>query len=137
MKDLLNILGLIVMPIGLLIVALMLIFAQLRYPWECTKGLRGKLFYLKLDILEFLARIEMKIKYNLHKKYYDSLTEDDIPKDTFYCYSGCRIIGDRCPYLDYSKIFKSNYCHYDDNFDVLLNDECKMCGISEIGDGEE
>lgn len=96
--------------------------------------MKNKLYYLWLDFVEFLGNIEMRIKYFLDKKYYSSLSEEDIPKNTFYCYSGCRCQTDNgCPYMDYSTIANSPYCHYVKGgiYDVCLYDECKICGISE------
>lgn len=92
-----------------------------------------------LDALEFIGNIEMKIKHFLNKDYYNSLSEKDIPDDTFYCYSGCRICGKMCPYMDYSEIAHSRYCHYvkDGIGDILLYDSCKICGIKEGDDDEE
>ena len=100
--------------------------------------LKTRLSWFKLDVLDFLGKIEMIIKYLFHLKYYKSLTEKDIPQNTFYCYNGCRIYGGRCPFLDYSKINKLYYCHYERKFDFpLLDDECKICGISEFEKSEE
>lgn len=93
-----------------------------------------RLDFILLDIREYFGKIEMKIKRLLNKKFYDSLSENDIPKDTFYCYQGCRMLGLVCPYLDRSFIYNSNYCHYMEDFDILLDDQCKLCGISEIGE---
>lgn len=96
--------------------------------------MKNKLYYLWLDFVEFLGNIEMRIKYFFDKKYYSSLSENDIPKDTFYCYSGCRCQTDNsCPYMDYSAIADSRYCHYVKGgiYDTLLYDECKICGVSE------
>ena len=99
--------------------------------------IKDKLTYLKIDILDILAIFQMEIKHFIKKKYYNSLSTEDIPKNTLYCYSGCRIYGGRCPYLDYSRINKENFCHYERKFDfVLLNDECKICGINEGIDEE-
>ena len=93
---------------------------------------KDNIYFLWLDILEFLGITEMRIKYFLNLKYYKSLSTKDIPKNTFYCYSGCRMYGKRCPYLDYSKIYNESYCHFKSKFDFpLLTDECKICGISE------
>ena len=98
---------------------------------------KDKIIWFWLDVVEFIAKIEMNIRYLLKLNYYKSKTSNNIPKDTFYCYEGCRIYGARCPYLDYSKINKENYCHYEKSFGFpLLNDECKICGISEF-DGDE
>ena len=95
----------------------------------------NRLSYLWLDLLEFLGKIEMKIKHFLNRKFYNSISENDIPKDTFYCYSGCRIMPiDICPYWDCSVIYHGHYCHYIEDFDCLLDDQCKMCGISEVDD---
>jgi hypothetical protein len=100
--------------------------------------IKDKITWFWLDVIEFIAKIEMRIKYLLHFKYFKSLSKDDIPKDTFYCYSGCRMYGGRCPYLDYSKINRQCYCHYEHKFDFpLLDDECKICGISEFEENEE
>jgi hypothetical protein len=100
--------------------------------------LKTKIRWFILDILEFLGKIEMKIKYLFHFKYFNSLSKDDIPKDTFYCYDGCRMYGERCPYLDYSTIYKELYCHYAKKFDFpLLTDECKICGVSEFEENED
>lgn len=96
--------------------------------------MKRKLYYLWLDFIEFLGNIEMRIKYFLDKKYYSSLSENDIPENTFYCYSGCRCQNDNgCPYMDYSTIANSKYCHYIKGgiYDILLYDECKICGVSE------
>lgn len=95
--------------------------------------------YFAMDIMDFLGRIEMKIKYLLNKDFYNSLSEKDIPENTFYCYSGCRICGEMCPYMDYSRIAKSRYCHYVKGGigDLLLYDSCKICGIKEFGDEDE
>ena len=101
-------------------------------------SIKDKLIYLKLDILEFLGHIEMFIKRTINITFYSSLTKDDIPKDTLYCYDGCRIIGVRCPYFDHSIICGDCYCHYVKKFDfALLNDECKICGIEEGIDIDE
>ena len=96
-----------------------------------------RLDFILLDIREYFGKIEMKIKRLLNKKFYDSLSENDIPKDTFYCYQGCRMRGLVCPYLDRSFIYNRFYCHYIEDFDILLDDQCKLCGISEIGDEQE
>ena len=96
--------------------------------------MKDKLYYLWMGFIEFLGNIEMRIKYSINKKYYSSLSEDDIPKDTFYCYSGCRCQTDNgCPYMDYSIIAGSPYCHYVEGgiYDIFLYDECKICGVSE------
>ena len=78
----------------------------------------------------------MRFERFIHKRHYDSLTENDIPKDTFYCYDGCRCLGVVCPFLDHSRICGMNYCHYIQDFDVLLDDQCKMCGLNEPFDEE-
>lgn len=92
-----------------------------------------------LDIREFFGNIEMWIKYQIDKKFYEGLSKEDIPKDTFYCYDGCRCMGETCPYMDYSVIAGSKYCHYVKGgiYDLLLYDDCKICGISEYGDDEQ
>ena len=106
---------------------------------KTVEEIKHKLIYLKLDILEFLGNIEMFIKRLTHRTFYNSLSIDDIPKNTFYCYDGCRLIGLRCPYFDRSVICGDRYCHYTKTFDFsLLNDECKICGISEgLEDSED
>lgn len=99
---------------------------------EAWKNIKDKLIYLKIDILDIIAILQMEIKHFFKKKHYNSLSIEDIPKNTLYCYSGCRIYGERCPYLDYSNINKENFCHYERKFDfALLSDECKICGINE------
>ena len=98
---------------------------------------KDNIYYLWIDILDFLAIIQMEMKHFIKRKHYNSLSEKDIPKNTLYCYSGCRIYGKRCPYLDYSGINKGCFCHYEHKFDfLLLNDECKICGINEGIDEE-
>ena len=106
---------------------------------KTVEEINEKLVYLKLDILEFLGKVEMQIKYFLNYKKFKKLSADNIPKDTLYCYSGCRLCPDKCPYLDFSIINKENYCFYVHNFGFpLLNDECKICGISEdLEDSED
>ena len=102
--------------------------------------MKDKLYYLWLDLLEFLGNIEMRIKYFLNIKYYSSLSKEDIPKDTFYCYDGCRCQSNNgCPYMDYSTIADSKYCHYvkDGIYDCLLYDWCKICGVSEFTEEDE
>ena len=102
--------------------------------------MKDKLYYLWLDLLEFLGNIEMRIKYFLNIKYYSSLSEEDIPKDTFYCYDGCRCQSNNgCPYMDYSTIADSKYCHYVKGgiYDCLLYDWCKICGVSEFTEENE
>ena len=92
--------------------------------------MNDKLYYLWLDLLEFLGNIEMRIKYFLNKKYYSSLSEEDIPKDTFYCYDGCRCQSNNgCPYMDYSTIADSKYCHY---VKVEYTTVCYMTGVKYV-----
>lgn len=100
--------------------------------------MKEEIIYFWLDILDFFGNIEMKIKHFIHKKYYNSLSEKDIPKKTFYCYSGCRCFGDMCPYMDFSIIADSKYCHYVKGGlnEPLLWDDCKICGISEYEECE-
>lgn len=106
---------------------------------KTVEEIKEKLTYLKIDILDILAIFQMEIKHFIKREYYNSLSTDDIPKNTLYCYSGCRICGGRCPYLDYSSINKEKFCHYERKFDfALLKDECKICGISEgLEDSED
>ena len=74
--------------------------------------IKDMLIWFWLDLREFFGNIEMKIKYLLNLKYFKSLSEKDIPNDTFYCYGGCRFNSLCCPFMDYSKIAGSKYCHY-------------------------
>ena len=106
---------------------------------EIKEEIKDKLIYLKLDILEFLGHIEMFIKRIVHIKFYNSLSIENIPKNTLYCYDGCRLVGVRCPYFDRSVICGDCYCHYKKRFEFsLLNDECKICGIGEdLEDNED
>lgn len=106
---------------------------------KTVEQIKEKLTDLKIDILDILAILQMEIKHFIKKKYYNSLSTEDIPKNTLYCYGGCRINGGRCPFLDYSSINKEKFCHYERKFDfTLLNDECKICGISEgLEDSED
>lgn len=94
----------------------------------------NKIYFFLLDILEFFGKIEMKIKYLLNRDLYKSLSENNIPPNTFYCYSGCRYNPDICPFMDYSIIARSKYCHFikDGIYDPLLYDDCKICGIKEL-----
>lgn len=106
---------------------------------KTVEEIKEKIIYLKLDILEFLGYIEMAMKRFNKRTFFNSLTEKDIPKDTLYCYSGCRLADIRCPYFDRSTICGDCYCHYTKSFDfALLNDQCKICGISEgLEDSED
>lgn len=95
--------------------------------------MKDKIIYFWLDILEFFGNIEMRIKHKINKKYFDNLTKEDIPEDTFYCYGGCRFNSKYCPFMDYSIIAKSKYCHYIKSgiSDMILYDDCKICGENE------
>ena len=101
--------------------------------------IKDRLIWFWLDLIEFLGNIEMRIKYLLNLKYFKSLSEKDIPNDTFYCYGGCRICGEFCPFMDYSVIAKSKYCHYVKGGigDELLYDSCKICGMNEFDESED
>ena len=70
----------------------------------------NKVYFFLLDILEFFGKIEMKIKHLLNRNLYKSLSENNIPPNTFYCYSGCRYNLNICPFMDYSIIAGSKYC---------------------------
>jgi hypothetical protein len=83
------------------------------------------------SLVEFLCVIEMKIKYLLNKKYYNSITEK----------SSCPLYCDDCKYADTSDIAKhllgyqsSGYCHYlkDGDFKgtFTLFDGCRECSAS-------
>ena len=104
----------------------------------------SKLLLLWDDFCIFLANIEMWVVRKLHPEYFLNLSEEDIPKNTFYCYGGCRCLGEKCPYMDYPLIYKllaghtGKYCHYVKGGldDCLLWDDCKICGIHEPGDDE-
>lgn len=99
-------------------------------------NIKEKLYDLWIDFVDALARIEMRIKYLCNKKFYEQFSEDDIPKKTFYCYEGCRMMGFNCPFLDWSFINQTFYCHYVHKFDfTLLSDQCKICGIGEDIEG--
>ena len=94
----------------------------------------NKVYFFLLDILEFFGKIEMKIKHLLNRNLYKSLSENNIPPNTFYCYSGCRYNLNICPFMDYSIIAGSKYCHFIEGgiYDPLLYDDCKICGINEL-----
>lgn len=97
-------------------------------------NLRNKIIFLGIDFCDFLGNIEMRIKHFLNKDFYKNLSEDDIPNNTFYCYGGCRFNSKYCPFMDFSIIAKSKYCHYVKGGlgDPLLYDSCKICGIKEL-----
>ena len=99
---------------------------------------RDKIRWFFMDVFDFLAKIEMTIKYLINKKRYDNLGTNSIPKETDYCYSGCVFNSVSCPYMDYSKINNLHYCHYKKRFDFpLLDDFCKICGVNEAPESEE
>ncbi len=101
--------------------------------------IKDRLIWFWLDLREFLGNIEMRIKYLLNLKYFKSLSEKDIPNDTFYCYGGCRFNALGCPFMDYSKIAGSKYCHYIKGgiYDACLYDSCKICGTNEFDESED
>lgn len=106
--------------------------------------MKRRLILLWFDFVIFLSNIEMRFKYWRNRIYFNHVNEDWIPHNTFYCYEGCRIYGEYCPYMDYPVIFKiltgrwGKYCHYVKGGldDALLYDDCKICGVNEF-EGEE
>jgi len=100
---------------------------------------------IRFALANIFGKIEMCLVRVLNNDYFEDLSIEDIPKDTFYCYSGCRCCGFPCPYSDYSRAVEfildygsSKYCHYAKNEfgDALLYDQCKICGVSEFGENE-
>ena len=108
--------------------------------------MKNKLIWLWYDFVKLLGNMEMWVVRKLNPEYFLGLSEDDIPKDTFYCYDSCRLLGLTCPYMDSPLIYKilmghrGKYCHYVKGGldDALLYDSCKICGVSEFeGDEDE